>query len=87
MTTPASSTKDSCAEVPAPGSLLSAAAEACISFYRYLNGGARLFHHRRFSADSIGQGEVFFIECVRVSNKWVKYTSHLQNTTECSRCC
>lgn len=64
MTTPASSTKDSCAEVPAPGSLLSAAAEACISFYRYLNGGARLFHYRRFSADSIGQGEVFFIECL-----------------------
>lgn len=37
MTTPAFSTKDSCAEVPAPSSLLSTAVEACASFYRYLS--------------------------------------------------
>lgn len=37
MTTPAFSTKDSHAEVPAPSSLLSMAAEACTSFYRYLS--------------------------------------------------
>lgn len=63
MTTPASCTKDSRAEVPAAGSS-SAAAEARVSFYRDLNGGAQLFHSRSISVDDIGQGEVVFIECL-----------------------
>lgn len=42
---------------------------------------------QKVSVDGIGQGEVFFIECLDFFNKWVKYTSHLQNTNECSRCC
>lgn len=79
-------TKDSCAEVPAPGSLLSTAAEACISFYRYLNGRACLFRDR-FLWMALDREKCFFIECLDFFNKWVKYTSHLQNTNECSRCC